>query len=250
MKRALIGAALLLAMMSREARAQDEVMVHGRQRFASPQHFAVELRFAPYWPNIDSEPALKGARPYHDSFGDHPWARLLAAFEFDFQALRIPHIGTIGPGVSLGYTQMSAPALKEDGSCCAPANTNLEIIPFYTVAVLRVDTFMRDLSIPVVPYAKAGLGYAFWRTWDDGGGTSKVNGIAGSGFSVGPHLAAGLALQLNVFDRGAARDLDESTGINNTYAYFELMYSGLGETGGSMLRVGTTTWVVGLAMEF
>jgi hypothetical protein len=248
-KRALIGAALLLAMPC-EARAQDVVLARGRNRFASPQHFAVELRFAPYWPNIDSEPALKGARPYHDSFGDHPWARLLAAFEFDWQVLRIPHIGTIGPAASLGYTQMSAPALKVDGTCCSPANTNLEVIPFYTVAVLRVDAFMRDLSIPVVPYVKAGLGYAFWRTWDDGSGTSKVNGIAGSGFSVGPHLAAGVALQLNVFDQGAARALDESTGINNTYAYFEGMWSGVGELGGSMLRVGTTTWVVGLAMEF
>jgi hypothetical protein len=28
------------------------------------------------------------------------------------------------------------------------------------------------------------------------------------------------------------------------------MWSGLGELGGKALRVGTTTWVVGLALEF
>jgi hypothetical protein len=230
------------------ASAQDE-MLRGRRKFESPQHFAIEFRFAPYWPNIDSE--FNGAaHPYHDTFGDRPWARLLAAFEFDWQALRIPHIGTIGPGIGIGYTSMSAPALKLDGTCCSPANTNLEIFPFYGVAVLRVDAFMRDLNIPVVPYVKAGMGVGIWRTWDDGSGTStSADGKKGNGASAGPHLAAGVALQLNVFDPGAARQLDEATGINNTYLYFEGMYSGLGAIGNG-LRVGTTTWVVGLAMEF
>lgn len=243
-------AALVVLGFSSEARAQDYVILSNPRKYDSPQHFALEFRFAPYWPNIDSDPALGGARPYHDSFGDHPWARLLAAIEFDWQVLRIPHVGTIGPGFSVGYTNMSAPALKADGSCCSQANSNLEIFPWYAAAVFRVDVLMRDFRIPVVPYAKGGIGFALWRTWDDGSGTSKANGVSGSGVSVGPHLAGGVALQLNVFDRAAARQLDEATGINNTYLYVEGMWSGLGETGGNMLRVGTTTWVLGLALEF
>lgn len=247
MKRLAVGFALLL--VPAVASAQDDVVLRGRKKYESPQHFAMEFRFAPYWPNIDSEPALNGARPYHDTFGDRPWARLLAAFEFDWQVLRIPHVGTIGPALAVGYTSMSAPALKIDGTCCSAANTNLEIFPFSALAVFRADVFMRDFGIPLVPYAKGGLDVAIWRTWDDGTGTS-VGNKKGNGLSVGPHLAAGIALQLNAFDRGAARQLDEATGINNTYLYFEGMWSGLGEVGGNMLRVGTTTWVVGLSMEF
>lgn len=250
MKNSVIGIGVVLASLLGSTRAFAQDVVKPHNKYESPQRFALELRFAPYWPNIDSEPSLGGARPYHDTFGDRPWARLLAAIEFDWQALRIPHIGTIGPGLSVGYTSMSAPALKLDGTCCSPANTNLEIFPFYGVAVFRVDGPMRDFGIPVVPYAKAGVGVAIWRTWDDGTGTSRVNGVTGNGLSVGPQLAAGVALQLNVFDPRAARALDEATGINNTYLYFEGMWSGLGEVGGNQLRVGTTTWVVGLAMEF
>lgn len=249
MRRAVLAlAGALTFFASRAASAEDAVARH--RKYESPQHFAVEVRFAPYWPNIDSEPALGGKRPYHDTFGDHPWARLLAAVEFDWQALRIPHIGTIGPGLSVGYTSMSAAALKIDGTCCSPANTNLEIFPFYGVAVLRVDALMRDLRIPLVPYAKAGVGVGIWRTWDDGGGTSTVSGVTGNGLSIGPHLAGGIALQLDVFDPRAARMLDEATGINHTYFYAEGLWSGLGELGGNQLRVGTTTWVLGLALEF
>jgi hypothetical protein len=250
MRLRIAGTILALVGWPAVAFGQDSEVVLGHHKpYASPQHFAFEVRFAPYWPNIDSEPSLKGARPYHDTFGDHPWARLLVAFEFDWQALRIPHVGTIGPGLSAGYTQMSAPALKMDGSCCSQANTNLEIFPFYTAAVFRLDALMRDLRIPIVPYAKAGVGWGIWRTWNDGTGTAKVGNSVGNGISVGPHLAAGGMLQLSVFDPRSARALDEATGINNTYLHAEVMWSGLGELGSGQLRVGTTTWVLGLAIE-
>ena len=82
--------------------------------FASPQHFALELRLGPYTPEVDSEPALNGKTPYLDTFGDS--VRFLPSVEFDWQALRIPHFGSLGPGVSLGYTDASGYAQKKSGA--------------------------------------------------------------------------------------------------------------------------------------
>jgi len=240
------------------AYAQDLNPVHRHKQFESPQHFAAEIRFAPYWPDIDSDPAFAALapanRPYASTFGNRPWARLLFGFEVDWQIVRVPHVGSAGVGGFLGYTQMSAPAMKSDGTASS-ANSNLEIFPFYGVGVFRFDGPMRDFGIPVVPYVKLGLGWGYWHTGVDGVGNSvgtNASGekVAGEGLSWGPHVAFGAALQLDVFDRRAARALDENLGINHTYAYIEGMYSGMGITSSRQLRIGTTTWVLGLAVEF
>jgi hypothetical protein len=45
--------------------------------------------------------------------------------------------------------------------------------------------------------------------------------------------------------------MDNATGINNTYVYFEyyaLALNGIGQD--SPLRVGTTSWAMGLPFEF
>jgi hypothetical protein len=240
------------------AAAQDLTPVHQHKKFESPQHFAVEIRFAPYWPDIDSDPAFAGIaakdRPYASTFGNRPWARLLFGFEVDWQIFRIPHVASVGIGGFAGYTGMSAPALKADGTASS-ASTNLEIFPFYTVGVVRFDGPMRDFSIPVVPYVKLGVGWGYWHTGVDGVGNSTgttTTGVSasGEGLSWGPQLAVGAMLQLDVFDPRAARGLDESLGINHTYLYVEGMYSGMGIPSSRQLRIGTTTWVLGLAVEF
>jgi hypothetical protein len=238
---------------ARSAQAQDRSdLLGGRHRtFESPQHFAFELRFAPYRPQIDDDPKLGGARPYEKSFGSAP--RLELAAEFDWQIVRIPWVGTVGPGISAGTTSMSRPATKLDGSPSA-SDQSLDIYPMYLVGVLRADVFMRRMGIPLVPYAKAGVGYALWRAYTTGGTSSAPSGsgvVAGKGSSWGTQLALGLAFQLNALDPRAGRAFDESIGVNNTYFYGEWMLSSLSSFGSaSALRVGTSTWVMGLAFEF
>jgi hypothetical protein len=236
------------------AYAQDtEAILKPRNRtWESPQHFALELRFAPYKPQIDDEPALGGKTPYKNTFGDNP--RLEFAVEFDWQAVRIPYLGTLGPGFSVGYTSPSRPAKKLNSTEDSGDETSLDIFPMYAVAVLRADVFMRYMHIPLVPYAKAGIGYAPWRTYTSGG-TSYVgqgNGqINGKGQTFGFHGAAGAAFQLDIIDPHSAKNLDEESGVNHTYIYAEWMfaaYNGIGQT--NALRVGTSTWVAGLAFEF
>ena len=244
--------------LAREARAQDRsgILEPRHQKFESPQNFAFELRFSPYKPDVDSDPALGGQGPFNEAFGSSQ--RVLVAAEFDWQVLRIPFLGTVGPGISAGYTSMSAkaplatPRQTANGTITTSGeNTSLEIFPFYLVAVLRADVFMRDAHIPLVPYVKAGVSAALWRASNDLG-TSSYNGIVGKGHTFGTMAALGLSLDLNTFDEYTARNFDNSMGVNHTYLFAEvysLDLTGLGVQRGP-LRVGATTWAAGLAFEF
>lgn len=214
--------------------------------YRSAQNFALELRFSPYKPDIDAEPGLTG-RPYESNFGSSP--RLMVALELDWQTLRIPAIGTIGPGVGVGYTSMSADVQTTSGRPSGD-ETGLTIYPFWGAAVLRVDTLWRNLGFPLVPYAKAGIGTAIWRATNTGN-TSVANGVSGKGVSWGTHLALGAAIALDALDKGSSRNMDVATGINNTYLFFEVYSLGLnGISQSHALRVGATTWAAGLAFEF
>jgi len=220
----------------------------------SQQNFAAEIRFAPFSPDVDSDPALHGQTPYQDAFGSAP--RLMLSAEFDWQALRIPHLGTIGPGAGAGYTSISRPALFETphqpgGTLVSGEDTTLEIFPFYGVAVLRADALWRELGVPLVPYAKVGLGYALWRA-SNTLGTSNTGGVSGEGHSIGSHLAIGIGLNLNPFDEYAAKTFDDSLGVNNSYLFGEWTREDLSGLGlqRNPLRVGGTSWTFGLAFEF
>jgi hypothetical protein len=215
---------------------------------ASAQYFAFELRFSPYYPKIDSEPALAGKTPFESTFGDSN--RLMVALEFDWQAIRIPHFGTLGPGISAGYTTMGSVAKIRGTTFDSGQETNLSIYPLYAVAVLRVDAIANELRFPIVPYAKAGLGLGLWRAYGPKG-TEYVKGTAGKGISSGTQLAIGAALQLDFLDRKSANELDSAIGINHSYLFAEYFLSNLDGFGSNKaLRVGTNTWTLGLAFEF
>jgi hypothetical protein len=253
------GLALVIAaavgLLPNRAGAQDsrEDILQSRHRaFESPQHFAFELRFSPFKPDIDSDPGLHGATPYGSVFGSS--AQLLFVAEFDWQAARIPHVGTIGPGVGAGYATMGANAqfaMPHNGTTISGETTTLEIFPTYLVGVLRADVLWREVHIPLVPYAKLGVGLSFWRA-SNTLGTSSYQGVSGVGQSLGTQLALGLALNLNPFDDYAARNFDEAMGVNNTYLFADWTRSDL--TGlwaqQAPLRVGGTYWTFGLAFEF
>jgi hypothetical protein len=240
---------------SGSARAQEERVdplggkVHDRH---TPQNFAIEFRGSPYRPNVDSDPALNGATPYQNVFGKT--VRLFLGAEFDWQALRIPHVGSLGPGVSGGYTTATAQAKfsqpQPDGTTISGETTSLSIAPFAAMAVFRADVLWRDIGIPLVPYAKLGISYAYWRA-SNTAGLSHTDGISGTGYSLGTHVALGLAFNLNPFDPYSAQNLDDAMGINNTYIFGEWTredYNGLGFQS-DPLRVGGSNWTFGLALE-
>lgn len=244
-----------LAATEVEARAQDygdyATTAPRKRTFESPQHFAFELRIGRYTPDIDSEPGIKG-HPYRDVFGTLP--RAMIGMEFDWQALRIPYVGTLGPGVGVGYTSMGDKAYITGTNQKSGEDTSLDIYPMWGVAVLRADVLLKEMRIPFVPYAKGGIGYALWRASNSAGTSSQPNGtgsVDGKGHSWGTMIAGGMALSLNPLDMRAAKQLDNATGVNNTLLYLEwqvLALNGLGQS--NALHVGTSNWVVGLAFEF
>ncbi len=252
------GALVLLATLGAAATAlaQEDNRVDplgGRDRgIHSPQNFAVEIRFSPYHPDVDSDPALHGATPYQNVFGTAP--RFFIGAEFDWQALRIPHLGVLGPGVSAGFTRASDPAqfaMPHNGTTVSGETTSLTIYPLAALAVLRVDALWHDVGIPLVPYAKVGIAYALWRA-SNTLGTSSFGGVSGQGGSFGTHLALGLAFNLNPFDKYAAQNFDDAMGVNGTYIFGEWTredYNGLGFQS-DPLRVGGSNWTFGLAFEF
>jgi hypothetical protein len=252
-KRALttFGAAALSLAWASSAHADASSMFMQRSPDAgrSPQNFAFEARVGLYNPRVDDDPTLGTKAPYNTAFGDSQ--RFEIAAELDWQVLRIPHFGTLGPGFGLGYTKASGLATRTDKQLPASEETtSLEILPLYAVGVLRVDVLMRDVHVPLVPYAKAGLGMAFWRA-SNTAGTSVQNGVSGEGHTLGPQLALGAAFAIGVLDPSSSRQLDESTGINNTYLFGEYMISDLTGIGQShALWVGSNSFVFGLAFEF
>ena len=209
----------------------------------SPQRFAIELRFGPYHPDVDDE--FPQDRPYARAFGadNKP---LYGGLEFDWQILRIPKIGTLGPGIGWGYTRSSGTATKVSDGQPSPEMTYLSIMPMYAVGVFRLDFLARETAIPLVAYGKAGLGYGLWWSGNDIRAQAK-------GHTWGTHFAVGGMLMLDVFDEHAAVELDNEWGINATYFYFEWMMANLNGLGDSpnhsVLNIGTSTWVMGLALE-
>jgi hypothetical protein len=217
-----------------------------QERYESPQYAALELRFGPYNPNIDENTTTP---VYSDFFGDGQ--RYFFGLEVDYQAWRAPYIGTLGVGVGWGYTQMSATNLIPEGedpsqNANVAQESSLHIMPFYAVGVLRVDTFSRNLSIPLVPYAKFGLAYALWWVTDGIDTATNDAGIKGQDDSLGLQGAVGAMFLLDILEPTAARGADADTGVNNSYLFFEWSVS---DYGGNQMNVGSSNWVTGLAFE-
>lgn len=242
------SAAILACLVSVAARAQDvdEFGAYGtdERHLESPQNFAFEIRVGPYRPRVDDE--FDGATPYRDIFGTKP--RIMIAGEFDWQALDVGGIGSLGPGLGVGYTHAGARTMFSDGSGLSAEETGLGILPIWLVAVLRVDALARNTPVPLALYGKGGLATALW--WvTDGSGTARDDGGArGRGRSDGWLIATGLMLDLGFIDEDASRQMDAGSGINHSYLFGEVMALGLGSA--SSMRVGSNTWLGGLTFEF
>lgn len=218
-----------------------------RTQTESPQDVAVELRVGRYVPLIDEE--FGGDGPYERMFGTKN--RYSIGVEVDWQALRIPYVGTLGPGFGLQYTKLSGRGFQTDApSVRAEEETSLTLFPMYAVGVLRVDVLSRTTPVPLVPYGKLGLGAALWSVGDGDGTARADDNSVGRGTSYGLQMALGGMLLLDVFEPDAAVELDATMGVNSSYVFLEWYVSDLDGFGsGDQMQVGTNTWVLGLALE-
>jgi hypothetical protein len=248
----LVGALLAPA----RARAQDDILEAPPEPIVSyahsAQNFAFELKFGPYRPDVDSEFPSSGPNartPYKDFFTDN--RRLLSQIEFDWQILR--RVGSLGVGVGVGYFSVTGTSPQGNGSGLPSGDTStLTVVPLSLSAVYRFDYLFEERNIPLVPYGKLGLDYAYWQDTDGNGNiATDGRGGTGRGGTLGWHATAGLALVIDFFDPEAAHDFDADLGVNHTALTFEFSHadiSGLGQPG--RLHLGDTTWAAGLLLEF
>jgi hypothetical protein len=244
--------------LSGAAHAQSDILTSAPSeeplghRFRSPQHFAVEVKFGPYRPDVDSEFDRGGTEvrtPYKDYFGNG--RHLFSALEFDWQIFH--KFGSVGAGVGVGYFSVTGTAPIANGTGLPSGDTsNFKVIPFSFSLIYRFDHFLEERDIPFVPFGKLGLDWAYWQITDGNGEIAQDSmGGTGRGGTLGWHASAGLALVLDWLDPEAARDFDADLGVNHTALAFEFMHadiSGLGRSG--RLHVGDTTWTLGLLLEF
>lgn len=256
MASALVAGSLLLAALPAEAQSRGISRNNWRKKDrgsgiyqGTPQRFAFELRFGPYYPQIDQEAGLSSP-VFKNTFGD-TWFLNIGG-EFDWQALRIPWVGTLGPGIGFSYVAPSAAAFGVGTygteTPVRKNETSLTILPMHVSAVLRVDELFRRTHFPVVPYGKIGFGYGLWWCTVAGKDCSSTDGKEALGASYGLHWALGLSVPLDFLGRREMSALDQETGVNHIHIFGEWFNQNLG-LGTNQMLIGTSTWVTGLTME-
>ncbi len=244
----LTASCVIFSSFAAKAQGIDEFGSYGSRRGVqgeSKQQAAFELRFGRYVPQVDKE---VGGSPFADTFGSSN--RYMFGAEVDWQVLRIPHFGTLAPGLGWGYTRFTAKARYADGSGLSASDTRLSIMPMYLVGVVRADVIAKDFRVPLVPYAKLGVGYGMW--WSSDGQRSAVapDGKKGRGGSYGLTYALGAMFLLDVLDEEGAKSADAATGINNSYIFAEWFRPQLDGFGSSkVLDIGSSSWLLGIALE-
>lgn len=274
MRGSIAAVAIAAALLGARAEAQS-LELFGRDssvsRHESVQAFALEIRGGPWYPSVDGEFG-NGRHPFRDMFGSDQ--RVLLGLEFDWQALRLGPVGSLGLGVGWGYTGASAVSpLTESPMSSDPAqwsrpsdgqSTRLTVMPGYLIGVFRLDVLARRTVIPIVPYVKFGVSYAYW--WVTNGDNLARRSLAlspgaratdtdldqaATGLSLGTHLALGAMVRLDIFEPRAQRAWDLAMGVNHSYLFFEYVRSdtnGLGSR--PQLHLGYESWSTGLAIEF
>ncbi len=248
-----------------------------RDPYESPQRFAVEVKVGPYLPDVDR--SYTGPRqfgPYAKIFGstdtygittEAPGKAVMGAVAFEWQFLNPGQIGPLALGFQFSVFTDSAKALfaeyidvddpsqlpEDVDSIRSEADSvRFTAFPLALQLVYRLEYFADRFRVPLVPYAKGGVGYAFWYS-TGGDGSISVNsaGQKARGGVWGYQINAGGMLRLDFLERGTARTLDRATGINHTYIFGEYQFSQLDNFGrASSISLGDSTFFIGLAMEF
>jgi len=216
------------------------------ERYDPDSKLAVEIRFGPYRPDVDS--SFSGAAPYQQVFGDG--TRYMLGLEVDYQPLHIPSFGSVGVGGLISYTKANGTAVFSDGSTGSEEETSFGVYPISLLGVVRVDVLARRTPVPLVPYGKIGPGVAFWSASNGSGVSVGKDGKEGRGKTFGLVYAVGLAFMLDALDRQAARSFSVERGVHHSYLFLEYTvtdFHGLGQT--NAMRVGDKTWNLGFTFE-
>jgi len=239
--------------------------------YASPQRFAIEVKFGPYLPDIDRNYSGAGLGPYATIYGEtdsrglatsKPKNGFYGGIAFEYQIVNLA--GPIGIGVQWSMMRDKAQALLAELPADPEASvrsgadsTRFAVMPLALQAVYRFELLADRFRVPLVPYAKIGVNYTFWWSKDGSGNISVIKDDGGKvidkarGGAWGFQTNLGGMLRLDFLERGTARTLDRVTGINHTYLFGEWQLSRVNNFGRkNSINLGDSTWLVGLAVEF
>jgi hypothetical protein len=268
LKLPVVFAAILVTVMAfgSSAAAQSNSEVSGN----------VNLKFGPYYPAVDEE--FSDATPFADAFGSN--SRVLGQLDAEYYLWQ-GH-GKLGLGVTVGYTNFTGSSQIQgtgedsggnggdggdgsggdgggdngggDGSSDDSVNleeeTKFRVFPLGLIASYRWDYLVEELNVPLALKGEAGLDYYLWRVKDGSGDISEADGQKAAGAVPGYHLAGRVEFLLNAVDPETAAAFDLSWGINRTYLFGEYNFSKVDGFGSDSLRLGDSTWKIGLAFEF
>lgn len=195
---------------------------------ASPRYGSFEIRAQNYRPDIDSEFAGKlvnGApvHPFQDIFGTgRTWGIGANASYSVFK-----EFGTLDVGLGAGWFRFSGKGRFAIDGTQSTDSTRLHIFPTSALVTYRFDWLVERYGFPIAPYARASFERYNWMVTNGSGHTTK------SGATNGYSVTAGGALLLDFFDPGLAREMDRDTGINHTYAFFDVTKSVIDDFGSS-----------------
>jgi hypothetical protein len=214
------------------------------RRSESARTWVLELNVGKYHPGIDDEPGLTG-RPYERMFGDK--SMWLFGAELDWQILQ--GFGSFGVGLAAGYGSVHGHGIVSTTGEKAPDTTSLHIIPIRALAVYRFDWLNRELGIPLIPFAKAGLAHTIW--WANGGnGTATFGSDRAVGGKWGYQLSGGLAFELNFLDPATGREFDSDYGVNSVFIHAEFMRLTADNFGGEGFDLSDDALQFGLGFVF
>lgn len=227
------------------------------------RHGNLEIRYAPYRPDIDSQfdlPAgCEDQGPYTRFYGGGDDGLLLLGYEGHL----MQKYGTLSAGGDVGFFRVSGKA--QAGLPCRPTGggvaasgatseadsdeSSLIIVPLQAQLTYRL-TIWED-EIPVVPVIRAGLDYYMWRMGSTGDDAAKFEaGQEATGGTWGWHYVLGLHLLLDFFSQSMAADFDRDAGVNSTYLTVEYMHAQVDDFGSKKsIRLGDSTLVFGLGFD-
>jgi hypothetical protein len=186
----------------------------------SARHGSFEVGATTYRPNVDSE--FGTAQPYRDIFGGgRKWAFRLGIAKSLFTGF-----GSLEVGFRTGYFRDSGKGLLQSDGTPSGDKTTFNIIPTSAMLTYRFDWLAEHVGIPLAPYGRVAFErYNWWVT--DGDGLSE------KGATNGWSATAGIAFLLDFLERDTALALDDETGINHTYIYFDATKSWIDDFGSS-----------------
>ena len=221
----LFGSSLASAQM-------DEDLIPETHSFVSPEHFGVEFRVGPYHPDMGT-----GNDAFEAFYSDDDGP--LLALELDVIAYRFDDIVYFSGGGEIGTVHFKGKTLDMQGNETAE-ETSFSMLPLQLLATVRFDALARELSVPFIITGKLGYQWAHWST--ESGDVEDAEG-----WSVGLTWAAQLALDLDTFEPGAARMMDEEWGINHSFVFFELNEF---KPSSESLPLRGVSWIAGLGFTF